>query len=113
LRASDGDAHPNPNICNSSSCGPTWQNCGRCCPSVSTKVVMTKTPEDESSWVRVNRTGDPGFNAKSTALLVRDHPPHYQFTGTGTVLSWESEDLLHWTKPEVAIKGRPGMFDPG
>jgi|EP01044_Picomonas_judraskeda_P014782 hypothetical protein len=74
---------------------------------------MSKTPEVESSWERVNRTGDPGFNAKSSAILVRDSPPHFMWTGTGTVLSWQSDDLLHWTKSEVAIKGRPGHFDSG
>lgn len=100
-------------LCNASSC-QTWQQCGRCCHLVKTKVATSKTPEVASSWVRmVGRTGDPGFDAKSTAILVRDQPPHYQFTGTGTVLSWQSDDLLHWTQPEVAIKGRPGGFDPG
>lgn len=63
---------------------------------------------------RVNRTGDPGFDQKSAAMLVRDTPPHFQFTGTGTVLSWQSEDLLHWTKSAVMIKGRgAGYFDSG
>ena len=108
-----GDGHTPPNVCNATACGPTWQQCGHCCRSAVTKVVMSKTPEVEASWLRVNRTGDPGFDAKSTATLVRDTPPHFQFTGTGTVLSWQSEDLLHWTKPQVAIAGRPGAFDPG
>jgi len=107
----DGTAHPN--ICNATACGPTWQQCSHCCKSVKTKVVMTKTPEVASSWVRVNRTGDDGFDAKSTATLVRDTPPHFQWTGTGTVRSWQSEDLFHWTAAEVAIAGRPGSFDPG
>jgi predicted GH43/DUF377 family glycosyl hydrolase len=108
-----GDGHPSPKLCNASSCGPTWQDCSKCCPSVVTKVAMSNTPEVESSWVRVNRTGDPGFDAKSTAILVRDTPPHFQFTGCGTIHSWQSDDLLHWTKSEVAIKGRPGQFDSG
>lgn len=99
--------------CGPQACGPTWSQCSHCCNSVSTKVVASKTPEVESSWVRVNRTGDRDFNAKSTAILVRDTPPHYQFTGTGKVLSWESQDLLHWTRAEVALEGRPGMFDSG
>ena len=77
------------------------------------QVAFSKTPQLESSWVRQNRTGDPGFDEKSTAILVRDSPPHYQFTGTGTILSWQSDDLLHWTNKEVAIAGRPGLFDPG
>ena len=99
--------------CNATACGPTWQECSQCCNSVKTKVAFSKTPQLESSWVRQNRTGDPGFDEKSTAILVRDSPPHYQFTGTGTILSWQSDDLLHWTNKEVAIAGRQGLFDPG
>ena len=100
------------NACNASTHCTTWADCSHCCRTVSTKVATSKTPEVEASWVRLTRTGDKGFDAKSTAILVRDTPPHYQFTGTGTVLSWQSDDLLHWTKPEVAIKGRAGEFDP-
>lgn len=109
-----GDASDPPNICDHTTCGPSWQNCKNCCRTVSTKVAVSTTPEVASSWRRLNRTGDPGFDAKSTATLVRDTPPHYQFTGTGTVRSWESQDLVHWTAPEVTIAGRgPGFFDPG
>lgn len=74
---------------------------------------MTKTPEVESSWLRVNRTGDPGFDGKSSAILVRETPPHYMWVGAGSpVRSFQSHDLLHWTGAEVAIAARPGMFDP-
>jgi hypothetical protein len=99
--------------CNRSLCGPTWQQCSRCCRTVKTKVVVSKTPEVESSWVRINRTGDAGFDEKSTSTLIMDAPPHYQWTGTGTVRSWVSSDLRHWTQPEESIRGRPGHFDPG
>ena len=109
-----GDGTANPTACsNATACGPTWPHCSRCCKSTKTKVVMSKTPEVASSWVRVNRTGDVGFDAKSTATLVRDTPPHFQWTGTGSVRSWQSNDLLHWTAAEDAIVGRPGSFDPG
>ncbi|CAE8588096.1 unnamed protein product [Polarella glacialis] len=83
------------------------------CNEVKTKFATSKTPEIASSWQRVARTGDSGFDEKSTALLIRSQPPHYQFTGTGTVRSWQSQDLLHWTQPEVLLQGRPDSFDPG
>ena len=36
------------------------------------------------------------------------------YTGTGTVLSWQSDNIAGpWTKSEIAIKGRPGQFDNG
>ena len=83
------------------------------CADVKTKVAVSKTPEDANSWQRLSRTGDPGYDEKSTAMLIRDHPPHFQWTGTGTVRSWQSDDLLHWVEPQVAISGRQTEYDPG
>eukprot|EP01049_Picozoa_sp_SAG25_P016986 SAG25_NODE_4163_length_876_cov_0.931789_1_plen_252_part_10 len=83
------------------------------CKDVKTKVAITKTPEIPGSWQRLNRTGAPGFDEKSTAILVRDKPPHFQWTGHGSVRSWQSQDLVHWTDAQIAIAGRPTGFDPG
>jgi predicted GH43/DUF377 family glycosyl hydrolase len=84
----------------------------RVCSDVKTKVAVSKSPEDARSWRRLNRTGDKGFDAKSTAMLIRDRPPHYQWTGHGgQIFSWQSADLLHWTRGEVAIAARPLGYD--
>lgn len=102
-----GDASVPPKVCNASACGPTWEQCQHCCNHVMTKVVTSKTPEVEGSWARVARTGDRGFDGKSTAILVRDTPPHYMYVGAGSpVKSFQSDDLLHWTDPQVVLAGQ-------
>ena len=87
---------------------------GGACRDVSTKVAVSRTPLVAESWQRLtNRSGDAGFDEKSTALLIRAQPPHYAYTGTGTIRIWSSDDLLRWTSTGATIAGRGGEFDDG
>jgi hypothetical protein len=87
---------------------------GGACRDVSTKVAVSRTPLAAGSWERLtNRSGDAGFDEKSTAMLIRAAPPHFQFTGTGTIRIWRSDDLLHWANTNASISGRSGFFDDG
>ena len=84
--------------CDHNSCGlPTSQcpqTCSYCCTDTVTKVAVSQTLEP-GSWRRLNRTGDPGFDAKSAAILIRETAPHYQYTGEqhrflrSTIVSFE------------------------
>ena len=87
---------------------------GGACRDVSTKVAVTRTPLVADSWQRLtNRTGDAGFDEKSTALLIRAAPPHFAYTGTGTIRIWRSDDLYDWNNTGATIAGRGGDFDDG
>ena len=89
---------------------------GTACRDVSTKVAVSRTPLVAASWERLaNRSGDAGFDEKSSAMLIRSAPPHFMYTGTGTIRIWRSDDLLHWTNTNATIAGRSGgdFFDNG